>query len=123
MILPLRLTALHADGTSTSLDLVGTVDPTSPHLCIPSEIAERLSLQSCDTRAMRTTGGETLQCPYVGPLMVEAKGVRAYAGAVACGSEVVVGHSALASLGLVADEVFGKVYQETRHIRTDAKGA
>jgi len=107
MILPVRLSAVSRPDYSS---LVALVDPQVPFLCIPPALAAELGLHQIDTRMMRDAGGNPCVCPYMGPVMVEARGAKAHMGAVVCGSEVVLGQAALSALGLFADERHGKVY-------------
>lgn len=112
MILPIRISAPSTGDGTAATSLIATVDTSTSYLHLTPEIAGQLGLQQIDTRSVRDAEGQHALCPYVGPVLVEARGIKAYMGAVVCGTEVILGRAALAALGLVADDLHGKVYTD-----------
>jgi clan AA aspartic protease len=69
------------------------VDTGALHLCIPEHVAIQLGYDcaNSDKREVTIASGESLLCPYVGPLEISYGNRRCFSGALVLGNEVLLG--------------------------------
>ena len=67
------------------MSVTAIVDTGATFLCIPVDVAERLELETLETRRVETADGRACDVPYVGPVLLRVQGHQCLTGALVLG--------------------------------------
>ncbi len=85
------------------VDAKALVDSGAIDLCIPKHVVNQLKLQTLEQREVTTADGNKQVVDYVGPILVEVFGRKAYTGAMVMGDTVLLGAIPMESMDLLID--------------------
>ena len=85
------------------IDAQALVDSGAVDLCIPPLIAQQLKLQPIEQRTVTYADGRRERVDYVGPVLVEVFGRRAFTGAMVMGEGVLLGVIPMESMDVLID--------------------
>lgn len=85
------------------IDADALVDTGAIDLCIPRHIANQLRLRTLEEREVTIADGSKQIVDYVGPLIVEVFGRRAFTGALVLGDMVLLGAIPMESMDVLVD--------------------
>ncbi len=85
------------------VDAKALVDSGAIDLCIPKHVVNQLKLQVLEQREVTTADGNKQVVDYVGPILVEVFGRKAYTGAMVMGDTVLLGAIPMESMDLLID--------------------
>lgn len=85
------------------LDANALVDSGAIDMCIPSLVAKQLRLDKVEERMITLADGRQEVVDYVGPLLVEVFGRRAFTGAMVTGNQVLLGAIPMESMDVLVD--------------------
>ncbi len=85
------------------VDAKALVDSGAIDLCIPKHVVNQLKLQVLEQREVTTADGNKQVVDYVGPILVEVFGRKAYTGALVMGDTVLLGAIPMESMDLLID--------------------
>ncbi|OYX64875.1 MAG: clan AA aspartic protease [Novosphingobium sp. 32-60-15] len=85
------------------VDAKALVDSRAIDLCIPKHVVNQLKLQVLEQREVTTADGNKQVVDYVGPILVEVFGRKAYTGALVMGDTVLLGAIPMESMDLLID--------------------
>ena len=77
------------------------VDTGAVHLCLPEHIAIQLKLAELQQREMALANGHRITVPYCGPVEIQFKNRRCFAGAMVMGDEALLGAIPMEDMDLV----------------------
>lgn len=79
------------------------VDSGAIDLCIPKHVVNQLKLQTLEQREVTTADGNKQVVDYVGPIIVEVFGRKAFTGAMVMGDVVLLGAIPMESMDVLID--------------------
>ena len=85
------------------IDADALVDSGSADLCIPRSVALQLKLDAIEQRIVTYADGRKEAVDYVGPVLVECFGRRAFTGAMVMGNQVLLGAIPMESMDVLID--------------------
>lgn len=85
------------------IDAQALVDSGAVDLCIPPLIAQQLKLQPIEQRTVTYADGRRERVDYVGPVLVEVFGRRAFTGAMVMGEGMLLGAIPMESMDVLID--------------------
>ena len=85
------------------IDAKALVDRGAVDLCIPKNIALQLKLESREERVVTLADGSKSKVDYVGPVLIEAFGRKAFTGAMVMGDQVLLGAIPMESMDVLVD--------------------
>jgi clan AA aspartic protease len=85
------------------VDANALVDSGAIDLCIPELVAKQLRLISIEQRVITVADGRKATVDYVGPIMVEVFGRRAFTGAMVLGDRVLLGAIPMQGMDVLID--------------------
>ncbi|MDX3901858.1 MAG: hypothetical protein QHC40_15295 [Sphingobium sp.] len=85
------------------LDANALVDSGAIDLCIPSLVAKQLRLTKLEERMITLADGRQEIVDYVGPILVEVFGRKAFPGAMVTGNQVLLGAIPMESMDVLID--------------------
>jgi clan AA aspartic protease len=85
------------------LDAKALVDSGANDLCIPKRVATQLKLQTVEQRVVTLADGRREAVDYVGPVLVEVFGRRAFTGAMVMGETVLLGAIPMEAMDVLID--------------------
>lgn len=77
------------------------VDSGALHLCIPEHIQMQLQLEELDKKEVTLADGRKELVPYVGPILLQFKNRKGFAGALVLGNEVLLGAIPMEDMDLI----------------------
>ena len=85
------------------LDANALVDSGAADLCIPKLVALQLKLETVEQRVVTYADGRNETVDYVGPILVEVFGRRAFTGGMVMGDQVLLGAIPMESMDVLID--------------------
>ncbi|GGY96262.1 clan AA aspartic protease [Novosphingobium colocasiae] len=85
------------------VDAKALVDSGAIDLCIPKLVALQLKLQTMEQRMVTYADGRSELVDYVGPVLVEVFGRKAFTGAMVMGNQVLLGAIPMESMDVLID--------------------
>ena len=85
------------------LDANALVDSGAADLCIPKLVALQLKLETVEQRVVTYADGRNEAVDYVGPILVEVFGRRAFTGGMVMGDQVLLGAIPMESMDVLID--------------------
>ncbi|WP_375399062.1 hypothetical protein [uncultured Sphingomonas sp.] len=85
------------------IDANALVNSGAVDLCIPRLIARQLKLDAIEQRAVTYADGRKEAVDYVGPILVEVFGRRAFTGGMVMGDQVLLGAIPMESMDVLID--------------------
>ena len=85
------------------LDANALVDSGAIDMCIPDLVSKQLRLAKVEERMITLADGRQEVVDYVGPLLVEVFGRRAFTGAMVTGNRVLLGAIPMESMDVLID--------------------
>ncbi|MCY4015176.1 MAG: clan AA aspartic protease [Gammaproteobacteria bacterium] len=83
------------------VEIDALADTGATHLCIPSEIRDRLELDAAEDKPVRLADGTHRMVAYVGPIELRYGGRTGFTGALVMGDEPLLGQLPLEDMDLV----------------------
>jgi clan AA aspartic protease len=85
------------------MDANALVDRGAADLCIPRQVALELKLAAIEQRVVTYADGRKEAVDYVGPILVEVFGRRAFTGGMVMGDQVLLGTIPMESMDVLVD--------------------
>ena len=85
------------------MDAKALVDSGANDLCIPRQVALQLKLDPVEQRIVTLADGRREKVDYVGPVLVEVFGRRAFTGAMVMGETVLLGAIPMEAMDVLID--------------------
>ena len=85
------------------LDANALVDSGAADLCIPKLVALQLKLETVEQRVVTYADGRNEAVDYVGPILVQVFGRRAFTGGMVMGDQVLLGAIPMESMDVLID--------------------
>lgn len=83
------------------VEIDALADSGAMHLCIPTEVRDRLELEAADDRPVTLADGTHRMVAYVGPIELRYGGRTGFTGALVMGDEPLLGQLPLEDMDLV----------------------
>lgn len=97
------------------LDARALVDSGANDLCIPRHVALQLKLDRVEERVVTYADGRRKAVDYVGPVLVEVFGRRAFTGAMVFGDQVLLGAIPMQSMDVLIDPARHQLIPNPEH--------